>query len=136
MGKKARSRSGFTLTEIVIATMVVGIGVAGVMSLVVWMVRANDWSGDLSNASTLGQDKLEDLLDTSYLNIAGGSDTVDEFQRTWTINTSPSNTHKTINIHVEWTRMDNQVSDVDLVSVLSNPSVKGIDLSPLNLDGL
>ena len=129
-----RHRAGFTLVEVVVATMVVGVGIAGIMSMVLWMVRANDWSGDLSDASTLGQDLLEELLETPYASLADGSDTVGSYRRTWQVDSSASDTFKTIQVEVEWTRLDDKASRVTLASLRSNPVVPGVGLWPLNLD--
>ena len=132
MNKK--SKRGFTLAEAVIACFVVGLGMAGVMSMVFWMVRANGWSGNMTTASTVGQQKLEQLFGMDYAMLADGSDTVDHFTRSWTIGSpSSSNQFKTVTLEVEWTRPNDSKSRVVLSALRSNPVVPGVDLSPFNL---
>ena len=127
-------KSGFSLVETVIATLVVGIGIAGVTGLVFWMVRANGWGGNMTTALTLGQDRLEGFRTTSYGQITDGSDTVGPFMRTWTITNNTSNRHKIVELEVGWIRPNDAVSKVVMQSLTSNPAVPGVDLSPFGID--
>lgn len=127
-------RAGFSLVEAIIAMLVVGVGIAGVMSMVFWMVRANGWSGNMTEALILGQDKLEDLNETPFAQIVNGSDTSGPFSRSWTISNNVSNRFKEVELEVAWTRPNGNVSRVVMQTLAANPVVPGVDLSPFDID--
>lgn len=127
--------SGFTLIEVVIAVLVLTIGMSGVIGLTFWMVQSNAWSGAMTTASTLGEDKLEELRATPYADLADGNDSVAPFRRIWTVS-GASNDFKCIEVEVEWTRHNDGVSRVNLSTLVSNPDVQGVNLGSLNIDVL
>lgn len=127
-------RFGFTLVEALVAMLVTGIGMAGTMSLVFWMVRAHGWSGNMTAALNHGQDKLESFRNVPYDQIGSGSDAAGHFTRTWTINRSAFDRYRTVELEVVWTRPNDAVSKVAMKSLTSNPAMPGADLSPFGID--
>ena len=61
---------------------------AGSLGLIGWIMRGNALSNATTAAVTWGQDKVEDLRDRRFSQIASGSDTNAPFVRSWTVATS------------------------------------------------
>lgn len=58
---KLRNNGGFTLVEILIAIVILTIGTLGVATLTVSIIRGNAFSNRLTTATTLAQDRMEQL---------------------------------------------------------------------------
>ncbi len=101
MNKIANS-SGFTLIEIMIAMFVLAIGLLGAAGVATTIISGNTLGKEITTATTLAQDKMEELKGTTYLSIAPGSDTQESiYTRTWTVTSdSPVTGMKTIDIVV------------------------------------
>lgn len=118
--RHSRSSEGFSFIEVVISMLLVTIGMAGAMGLASYMSRANQWGERIANASTMGQDKLEELLNTPYANLASGSDTVGPFNRAWTV--SNSNTFRVVNLRLNWNTLNGAGHEMTLQTVRPNPA--------------
>jgi Tfp pilus assembly protein PilV len=102
---------GFTLIEIMIAMFILVTALVGIISTTVIVMRSNSLSKTMTTATTLANERMEILKNTSY-NIASdslisGSDTVvsdSTYTRTWTVtNNVPAADMKTITVGVTWT---------------------------------
>jgi len=58
-----RPQSGFTLLEILFSMSVLMIGMAGVMGLSAWLIRAGSWSVQLREATLMAQSVAEEIRD-------------------------------------------------------------------------
>ncbi|MDF1555838.1 MAG: prepilin-type N-terminal cleavage/methylation domain-containing protein [Deferrisomatales bacterium] len=58
---RPRRAGGFTLVEVLIALVILAVGMAGVIPVMVQMVRGNGMARDRTAAAAWAQDKLEDL---------------------------------------------------------------------------
>ena len=58
---KRDGQDGFTLIEVLIAIVILSVGLLGMASLTVGIIKGNKFSNDLSTATTLAQDKMEDI---------------------------------------------------------------------------
>lgn len=79
---------GMTLVEIMVAMILLAIALAWLAPLVVVSMRSNRLGADLTRASTLAQDKFEELKNKSYsylLANSSGQDTVGTLIRSWAI---------------------------------------------------
>jgi type IV pilus assembly protein PilV len=95
--------AGFTLLEVLVAVVLLSIGLSGVAAFTGSLMNYNQQANNVMNATTLAQDKLEELKNTSYWNVAGSSDTDSIFTRTWNVNSdSPAVNMKTIAVMVSW----------------------------------
>lgn len=104
-------QQGFTLIEVLIALLVLMVGMAGILSLQLTSMKATGFSRHATEASSLAEDKVEDLR-TVPLNSArftSGSDQVDArgvasqdglFTRTWTI--TPRTDTTVVTVSVAW----------------------------------
>jgi len=103
MNKIANS-SGFTLIEIMIAMFVLAVGLLGAAGVATTVINGNALSKKITTATTLAQDKMEELKGTDYASIATDSDTQESiYTRTWTVTSdSPAADIKTIEVKVEF----------------------------------
>lgn len=97
-------QSGFTLVEVLVAIFVLVFGLLGVISVATTVINGNAFSKEITTATTLAQDKMEELKGTAYSSIASGSDTQESiYTRTWTVTPdSPADGMKTIEVTVEF----------------------------------
>lgn len=73
---KLRNDSGFTLTEILIAIVILSIGLLGLAQISVGVITSNLSSTKMTSASTLAQDKIEEIKNLGYdnANTAAGTE--------------------------------------------------------------
>jgi Tfp pilus assembly protein PilV len=94
------NKSGFTLLETVVGSAVFMIGTLGSFSLMSWTMQANDASGQLIAAAAAAQAKLEELVETGYDDVSGGSVADGRFDLSWTV--TPGNGVKLVGVQVAW----------------------------------
>ena len=103
--------SGFTLIEILIATVIITIVSLGATSLTVGIMRGNSFSKRLTTATTLVQDQLEDVKRLGYTNVGtavgvqnyGSIADFTGYKRVVTVtNDTPAAKMKTVNVTLFW----------------------------------
>ena len=104
------AEEGFTLIEIMITLVIISIGLMALSGLQVNAIRGNVFSKRLTTAVSIGEEKLEQIKNTSYANIQSESSTQINksnmnFTRQVTVinNTNPANT-KSVKVTVTWTQ--------------------------------
>lgn len=117
-------RDGFSFVEVVVSMMLVSVGMVGAMGLASYMSRANQWSERMATASTVGQDKLEELMNTPYSALTTGSDSLGAFSRAWTITTS--NNFRVVNLQITWDTLGKTGHELTLNTVRPNPASGGV----------
>ena len=102
--KKINDSKGFTLVEVMIAILLLAVGLLSVASVATTVINGNRLSRYITTATTLAQDKIETLKDTSYANLGSDSDTQQPiYTRTWaTTANSPATGMKTIQVTVQF----------------------------------
>ena len=102
--RKFSNDKGFTLIEVMIAIFILVVGLLGVAGVAVTVINGNAFSKEITTATTLAQDKMEELKNTRYSNITSGSDTQESiYTRTWTSTPdSPAAGMKTIDVTVQF----------------------------------
>jgi len=118
--KVCDNKSGFTLLEVLIAISILTVGLLGVAQMQIMGIQGNYFSGNTTTALTLAEEKMEDLLGTSYINVISGNDAnpIDEtgqaggiYTRTWIVaNNTPIIDTKTVTVNVSWDNASHQVS--------------------------
>jgi type IV pilus assembly protein PilV len=66
---------GFTLLEVLVAIALLAVGLLGMATLVGSIINYNQLAQHVTTATTLAQDRIEELKNTGYDNIAEGSST-------------------------------------------------------------
>jgi type II secretory pathway pseudopilin PulG len=95
-----RGIEAFTLVAVMVAFAIL---VAAVTSAVIFfgsIGRAAALTESVAGGTQLAQAKIEDLLQQTYESMAGGSDSVDSFSRTWTV--SDTGSRVDISVTVLW----------------------------------
>lgn len=100
---------GFTLIEVLIAVLLLGIGLISMASLAATVINGNASSGRLTTATTLAEDKLEEIQRLGYANAENGAGTESSvsgytsFSRATTVTAgSPGTDMKTATVVVYW----------------------------------
>ncbi|MEW6266812.1 MAG: prepilin-type N-terminal cleavage/methylation domain-containing protein [Thermodesulfobacteriota bacterium] len=112
--KLFRGRQGFTLIEVLIATVVIGVGFMAVASMQGTSIHGNSQSNYLTEATYLAEDKMEEFYYLAFVNITNaGSPEVNIdprgaaggiFTRSWNVvDNTPDVFMKTITVTVTWT---------------------------------
>ncbi len=74
---KFHKNSGFTLIEVMIAMAIIAIGIFGVMSLVITVMKGNTLSKRVTTATTIAQENMEDFKSKDYDNVVSYSVVID-----------------------------------------------------------
>lgn len=74
MDKQSTNQQGFTLIEILIAITVFSIGILAVATMQLSAIKGNSFANGLTEAVTLAQDKMEELMSFDY----GDDDLLDD----------------------------------------------------------
>ena len=107
---KLRACSGFTLLEVLITLVILSVGMLALASLQVMAIRGNSFGQQMTVASTVAQNKLEELREVDFSAVASGYDTCRDdangilYTRQWTVqNDTPQPDMKTVRVSVTWT---------------------------------
>ena len=151
--RAARAVAGFTLLEALIAFLIGGFGLMAVARLQIGMYGESDFAKQLSEATFLGQRRIENLrayqqlpavsgADLAagrwgYLNIASGSQSVAGSNATytvnWTIADDASVRMKVATVNVQWTdaRGTAQTATLDTIIASADPALAlGLTVPP------
>ena len=133
-GSQAKDRSkGFSILEVIVATLVGVIGLLGVGGMMLMTVTTIDVSKKLSIATALGQEQLERIVAAGYDNAItanypdqdyGTLSENPQFRRTVSISTSnPETDMRTITVTVSWIGPDGNARDILLNTILVKDGV-------------
>ncbi|MCE9574274.1 MAG: prepilin-type N-terminal cleavage/methylation domain-containing protein [Deltaproteobacteria bacterium] len=109
MTARARREAGFTLIEILVAMLVLTVGLAGILSIAQTSSRAVGFARHATEASVVGEDKVEALRRIPSASLTSGSDLVDAravvradglFTRRWDVQWT--GTLATVQVVVTW----------------------------------
>jgi len=116
---------GFTLIEVLIATLILAIGLLSLATLAGTVIRGNSFSNKMTTATTLAQDKMEEIKGLGYDNAdtAAGTENYGSiadyvaYKRVATVSTdSPPTGMKTVTVKVSW---DADAHFVELKTILA-----------------
>jgi len=119
-----RPQNGFTLLEILFSMSVLMIGMAGVMGLSSWLIRAGSWSVQLREATLMAQSISEEIRDQEYAAVTSGSDVIGPYTRQWIV--TPSGTTKLVDLNISWESLGSGTRQISVRTFLSDPDVPGV----------
>jgi type IV pilus assembly protein PilV len=115
-----RAAEGFTLIEVLVAVIILAVALLGMGTLTTSIIANNHYADQVSSATTLAQDKLEELKSEDYSALSTSSDTQSIYTRTWVVVTdSPEPGTKTITVNVSWGRKG-KTRNVVLKTIVTN----------------
>ncbi len=128
--KRQKNILGFSLLEVLIAIVVLGVGLLGIAKIQGTTMLNSAESGMQTHAVNLAQEKIEEFrhyanksVYTAYATNAIGTDTVGEnatFNRTWTISDCPNSVIcKQVSVKVAWVGIDGTTSNIELTSEIA-----------------
>jgi prepilin-type N-terminal cleavage/methylation domain-containing protein len=106
------TEKGFTLSEALVAIVVLSLGLLGLERMHIAAIQVNTIASRLTQATTLAQDRAEQLMALPY-DHAMLADTTENtpqgYTISWKVITDPSTGIKTINISVTWKNRANEL---------------------------
>jgi type II secretion system protein I len=101
------NKKGFSLIEVLVALVILSIAILATAGLMVTTTKNNSFGNHMTEAATLAQDKMEELLVTDWGSISNNNDVVlvqgsmgMPFTRNW--NVADAASLKTITVTVNW----------------------------------
>ncbi len=86
---RARGRAGFTIVELVIAVMILGVGILGLASTATVMSQMVFGGAQRTLAAHAAQSRFEQLRSVSCVSLVGGSVTTRGIVESWTVTALP-----------------------------------------------
>lgn len=121
------NEEAFTLLEVLIAMVILSIGLLGMASLTVGILKGNRFSNDVTTATTLAQEKMEDIRlasETDYTSVvdetaAALSSPNDEYMRGVEVEDDvPAPRMKTVTVTVLWGGASKNEHSVEMKSII------------------
>ncbi len=113
-----KRKAGMTLTETLIASFILVLGMTAISRLVTSLTSASVQSGRMTAATEVAQEKMEEMLATRHQDLESGSDQPAPFERSWTV-TEHEEGYKSIVVEVSWTDSLGITRDMTLDSVVT-----------------
>ena len=116
---RLRCQKGFTLLDVMQASILSTMALVGISSLLLATVHTNIRGRDITTAATLGQAKIEELRAAPFATLANGSDNVTDaeipYTRTWTITAGPTADTVAVRVLVEWAGSGSTAVDLETI---------------------
>jgi len=120
---KLRDDNGFTLLEILVAITLLCIGLLAMAALTAGIMRGNLFSNQLTTATTLAQDQMEEIRRLGYSGVADDNEDYGDisgyplYKRVTSVaDPSPAANMKTVTVTVYW---DSDAHSVELKTILA-----------------
>lgn len=103
-----KNMKGFTLLEVMIALVILAVGLLGLASLQIMAIKGNSYGQQMTVASTMAQNQLEQLRRATG-GLTNGNDAVTDqngitYTRSWTVTpNSPQSGASTVLVTISWT---------------------------------
>ena len=103
----ANNEKGFSLLEVLISIVVLSVGLLGVANMQVVAIRVNDNANQMTQATTLTQDKVEELMAKQFDTMTSDENEKDGYTLQWQVDDNADGT-KTINVNTTWVNSGEQ----------------------------
>ncbi|NVL90369.1 MAG: prepilin-type N-terminal cleavage/methylation domain-containing protein [Desulfobacterales bacterium] len=116
------NNKGFTLLEILIAMVILSIGLLGMAVLTGGIMRGNTFSNELTTATTLAQDRMEDIKRAGYSGASSLTENYNEIsnfplhKRVTNVVDGPASGMRTVTVTVYW---DSDAHSIVLKTILA-----------------
>ncbi len=117
-----RKSKGFTMIEVLIALVILSVALLALAGLMIYTTRSNSFGNHMTEATTLAQDKLEELRVTSWGDLLSGeyqdkvtTATGIEYTRIWNIANATDNL-RNVTVTVTWNSGSNSTRFVSAIS--------------------
>ena len=102
------NKKGFSLIEVLVGLVLLAIGLLAIAGMQITSVRGNFFSGNMTQASILAQDRLETLRNLAYADVSVGNHNdglvgiPPIFTRDYDVSVIPGTTMLNIKVRVRW----------------------------------
>lgn len=101
--KKIKNQDGLSILEVLIAMLILSAALILLLNMTMVALDANDWSKNMTTATQLMQEKLEQVRNVPNLSsMHDGYDVIDGVSRKWRI-TAVSSHLRQVDVAVAWT---------------------------------
>ena len=126
-----RAESGFTTLEALVAMGIFAIVMLGIGSLPVSSIHANLRARNLTAATNLARDKIEELRHAGYTSLAAGADAgllnergeeganAAHYSRSWTVSSGSIPGGKELTVKIAWT--DTKSNEIKMTTIVADP---------------
>ena len=111
--------TGFTLVETAVAMLILGLGLAAAWSLSGNLFRMSSFTANMTEATVIATDKMEELLATDLDALTDGSNTVAAYQCSWMVAAGPLTDTRALNVTVRWNDVDGHPHQAVLAGMAS-----------------
>ena len=109
---RMKDQNGFTLLEVLISIIILSVALLALAGLQIISIRGNSFGGTMTEAITLARDKIEDLKQDDWDNVATDNDTQVvrgiNYARNWQAQTVGQT--KEVTVTISWDNGNHQVS--------------------------
>ncbi|MBW1698731.1 MAG: prepilin-type N-terminal cleavage/methylation domain-containing protein [Deltaproteobacteria bacterium] len=123
-GRIGKKDSGFTLVEVLVTMVILAIALLGMAALLAGIMQGNTYSNMVTTATTLAQEKLEEVRRIGYSGVESGEENYGDitdfplFKRTTNVTSdSPAAGMKTVTVTVYW---NSNNKSVELKTILTD----------------
>jgi len=116
---RRRNSYGFTLIEVMVATLIVLIVSGAIYGLTGSLVRLNAFADQVSHATVLGQNKIEELRGLPPGQIVAGNDSVGSYLRGWSVVTNTTPPTLVVTVTVGWQKVGGGSEQTRLKAIIS-----------------
>ncbi|MBU8932957.1 MAG: prepilin-type N-terminal cleavage/methylation domain-containing protein [candidate division Zixibacteria bacterium] len=113
-------QDGFTLLEVLISMVILGIAILVLLNMAMVAVTGNDWSNQATTATQAIQQKMEQLRSTA--NPVSGMETVDGVNLYWTIS-KPQNHLRKVYLSAMWEDMTSEYKYTNVTAFIKTDSI-------------
>ncbi len=130
--RRASRLDGFTLPEVLVATLVTGMIMAAIGSLMLQIRHVSKMAAQSTVATEMAQARMESMLDTDWTASTSGNDSQPPYTVLWSVSSQPPLSFR-LDVTTRWHDLRNITHHVSLVSMVVTNLPPNYGLTPFNL---